>query len=170
LIECLKRFEEQVKYWRDNGILDFPLQDLYEMIDEGWLSCDWESITSTITKIGFGYPGQFVKLLEADHSPTELSTEVKSWLVDPKHFGEQLEGLVASCFYNLPMTKCFFLCVGSKPSDCKVPHEDVFLEDWDPKEKHQNIAFKVFPDNFGIGRHYALTSDCYRYPICDCGG
>jgi hypothetical protein len=127
------------------------------MIDLGIISCDWETLSSaSIDVIGFGHPGQFTKLRQFQQTPNELGVTERSWLVDPKTYGEVAEWLVGSCFYNKPLRK-YILCLNNKPSSCKGDHTDILLQDWDPLGKHKGLILKLSPDDYGVGRCPTLS-------------
>jgi hypothetical protein len=118
------KYLRQNKYWVDNDILQLPHSILYELIDECTLSTTWNDFT--LMSIGFGHPGQYLKLQQLDKVPGELTMEEKNWLLDPKTYGEKLEWLVESCVQNKPITKKFVLCLNNKPSDCKETNMKIF--------------------------------------------
>jgi hypothetical protein len=57
-----KDFERQYSIWANDLALTFPQTIIYDLIDEGVLSSSWSGVT--VTEIGFGSPGQFIKLKE----------------------------------------------------------------------------------------------------------
>ncbi len=82
---------------------------------------------------------------------TTLTTHERAWLANPKQYGEDLEWLLEECYAAGRLTRNVLYVQGKPSPNTTLSHVDIMWNVFDPKQAHNNLPMKIFPDYYGIG-------------------